>query len=109
VERPGVTLGTLAESLRSDQPTASAVVDRLLAADLVRRETDPDDRRRARLYATDKALRIAERVAEARRRTDQMIEAALGPSTSRKLTKVLLELSEKLEREALATPAGSRA
>ena len=78
VETPGVTLGTLAEALRADQATASAVVDRLLAAELVKRETDPADRRRARLYATEKALMIAEQVAEARRRTDDMIEDVLG-------------------------------
>ncbi len=107
VDHPGVTLGFLAEALRADQATASAVVDRLLGAELVKRETDPADRRRARLYPTDKALRIAERVAEARRRTDQMIEEALGQQTSRKLKKVLMQLSEQLEREAHAVPGGS--
>jgi DNA-binding MarR family transcriptional regulator len=84
------------------------VVDRLLAADLVKRETDPADRRRARLYATDKAMRIAERVAEARRRTDEMLEATLGAQTAQKLKKVLTRLSEQLERGALAVPGGSR-
>lgn len=108
VDTPGVTLGRLADSLRADQATASAVVDRLLAADLVKRETDPADRRRARLYPTQKALQIAERLAEARRRTEEMIEEALGPATARKVKKVLTHLSEQLEREALAVPSGSR-
>jgi DNA-binding MarR family transcriptional regulator len=107
VDNPGVTLGALAEALRSDQATASAVVDRLLGADLVKRETDPADRRRARLYPTEKALRIAERVAEARRRTDEMIEDVLGPQTSRKLKRVLTQLSDQMEREAQAVPNGS--
>lgn len=108
VDNPGVTLGALAETLRADQPTASAVVDRLLAADLVRRETDPADRRRARLYPTDRALRIAEKLESARRETELLIERALGPATARKLKKVLHALSEQLEREALAAPGGSR-
>jgi len=103
VESPGVTLGALADSLRADQATASAVVDRLLAAELVKRDTDPVDRRRAQLYPTDKALRIAEDVDGARRRTESMIEEALGQSTARKLKKVLSALSEQLEREAPAT------
>ncbi len=105
VEAPGVTLGSLAEALRADQATASSVVDRLLAAELVKRETDPADRRRARLYPTDKALRIAENVARARHRTEEMLEAALGATTAHKLKKVLTELSERLEREALAAQA----
>lgn len=108
VDTPGVTLGALAEALRADQATASAVVDRLLAAGLVKRETDPADRRRARLYPTEKAMRIAAQVAEARRRTDELIEAVLGPQNARKLKKVLVLLSEQLEREALAVPSGSR-
>lgn len=106
VENPGVTLGGLAEGLRSDQPTASAVVDRLLAAELVTRETDPEDRRRAKLYPTDKALQIAERIADARRETEEVIERILGERTARKLHKVLLQLSEAMEREMLAAPAG---
>lgn len=108
VEAPGVTLGSLAEALRADQATASAVVDRLLAAELVKRETDPADRRRAKLYPTDRALQIAERLAGARHRTEEMIAEALGANTARKLKKVLAVLSEQLEREALAVPSGSR-
>jgi DNA-binding MarR family transcriptional regulator len=109
IETPGVTLGTLAEALRADQATASAVVDRLLAAELVRRETDPADRRRARLYATKKALLIAEQVAEARRRTDDLIEDVLGRQASKELKKVLTRLSERLEQNALPVPSGSSA
>jgi DNA-binding MarR family transcriptional regulator len=102
VEKPGVALGSLADELRSDQPTASAVVDRLIAADLVRRETDPVDRRRARLYPTDKALQIAENLADARRRTEALLEDILGEANARKLARVLLRLSEQMELEALA-------
>jgi DNA-binding MarR family transcriptional regulator len=111
VETPGVTLGTLAESLRADPPTASAVVDRLLAADLVKRETDPADRRRARLYPTDKAMQIAERLDDARRRTEVMLEDILGPQMARKLRKVLERLSDELERgrEAVTAAQGGQA
>lgn len=108
VEVPGVTLGSLAEALRADQATASSVVDRLLAAELVSRETDPADRRRARLYPTGKALRIAERLEGARRRTEAMLEEILGAPTAKKLRKVLGRLSEELERgRATVTAAGS--
>jgi DNA-binding MarR family transcriptional regulator len=108
VENPGVTLGALADTLRSDQPTASAVVDRLLAAELVKRETDPEDRRRARLYPTEKALRIAEEIEEARRETEAFMEQILGPNMSRKLQKGLLVLSERMEAEAQARGAPVR-
>jgi DNA-binding MarR family transcriptional regulator len=108
VETPGVTLTRLSEAIHADQATASAVVDRLLVAELVKRETDPADRRRARLYPTEKALMIAERLADARHRTEQMIEEALGAADSRKLRRVLVELSRRLEDEALGVPNGGR-
>jgi DNA-binding MarR family transcriptional regulator len=95
-QSPGQTLSGLAESLHADPPTASALVDRLLAADLVRRETDPADRRRAMLYPTDKALELGEALREAVRDSEASIRSVLGPEDSPELARLLNRLIEGL-------------
>jgi DNA-binding MarR family transcriptional regulator len=105
VEAPGMSLGALAETLGADQPTTSALVDRLLTAELVRRETDPTDRRRARLEPTDEAVRLAERVATARRESEELLWDALGPEDGEELARILNRLTERLGR-APAAPTG---
>ena len=108
VETPGATLSALAETLGADQPTASALVDRLLGAGLVRRETDAKDRRKARLYPTAEALRLAEALTEARRETESRIREALGPADSAALERLLQGLVESLSADSLDAPRGER-
>lgn len=55
VEAGAMTIGTLAEWLVIAPHTATELVGRLVAANLVAREVDPDDRRRHRLILTKKA------------------------------------------------------
>jgi DNA-binding MarR family transcriptional regulator len=97
VERPGLSLNALAEALGADQPTASALVDRLLAAGYVRRDTDPSDRRRASLQPTERAHELAEGLTAARQETEQSIHEALGPEDSAELSRLLIRLIERLE------------
>ncbi len=108
VETPGQSLGSLADALGADQATASALIDRLLAADLVRRETDPGDRRRARLFPTSRALDLAGRLDAARRANEALLEEALGPKDVEKLEKLLGRLADDLERQTLLHPVGGR-
>jgi DNA-binding MarR family transcriptional regulator len=100
VENPGATLSYLAETVGADQATASALVDRLLAADLVRRETDPADRRRAMLHPTDKALQLAQAIAGARRASEDRIRAVLGNTDSDRLATLLARLVDGLEAQS---------
>ena len=97
VERPGLTLNGLAEALGADQPTASSLIDRLLAAGYVRRETDPNDRRKASLQPTANAMQIAEALAAARHSTEELIRGSLGPQDSDELTRLLIRLVERLD------------
>ena len=97
VETPGLSLGALAEVIGADQPTASSLIDRLLAAGLVLRETDPADRRRARLEPTDRARLLAKRIAAARRDTEALMRNAMGPSDSIELERILTRLTERLD------------
>jgi DNA-binding MarR family transcriptional regulator len=64
----GMTMHELASSLKISGATASALADRLVAQDLVRRATDPTDRRVVRLVPTAKGRSLARRHREAQRR-----------------------------------------
>jgi DNA-binding MarR family transcriptional regulator len=103
VQTPGISLGSLAETLGADQPTASALVDRLLAAGLVRRETDPDDRRRARLQPTETAMGLAQKVAAARYESEDLIRRAMGPEDSGELVRLLTRLIAALRDEPVVS------
>jgi DNA-binding MarR family transcriptional regulator len=59
-EQGGMTVGALAEALSISAPSASAVVDRLVERDMVRRERSEDDRRTVRLSLSDCGRRLTE-------------------------------------------------
>jgi DNA-binding MarR family transcriptional regulator len=107
VEQPGATLSNLADAVGADQATASALIDRLLAADLVRRETNPADRRRAMLYPTEKALQLAQALAGARLASEDRIRAVLGNAGSDRLAKLLVRLVNGLEAHPISVANGA--
>lgn len=55
----GLSLGGVARRLKADPPTMSGVVDGLVNAGYVERREDPNDRRKLRLYLTERARAIA--------------------------------------------------
>lgn len=52
--KPGLDQATLASHIAYDRVTIGGVVDRLVQKELVRRETNPKDRRARELYLSDK-------------------------------------------------------
>lgn len=74
---PRVTIGEIAERLQINQSGASLLVDRCVKRQLVRREEDPDDRRRAILALTQQGQTILDEITEANRREIGVMEAAL--------------------------------
>jgi DNA-binding MarR family transcriptional regulator len=52
----GGSVGPIAEYLGIPVPSVTRHCDALVEYDLVRRDQDPTDRRKVRLYATDKGL-----------------------------------------------------
>jgi DNA-binding MarR family transcriptional regulator len=95
VDSGPLRLGALAERVGITDPTTSRAVDGLVAADLVRREPDPDDRRAVLHFATARAKKWLER-----RRA--VVAAALDEALSH-LTeeerRTFLELITKLNEE----------
>jgi DNA-binding MarR family transcriptional regulator len=57
-DEPGTGVAAAARSLHLADNTVSGVVNQLAGAGLLRRETDPEDRRVARLYLTDATTRL---------------------------------------------------
>ena len=55
---PGTPAGAVAMQLKVRPSTATGIVDRLLKQNLVRRERDIDDRRRVRIYLTERGHRV---------------------------------------------------
>jgi len=54
-EEDGLSVGEIGRLISLDTATLAGILDRLVTAGWVRRETDPDDGRVARVYLSDKA------------------------------------------------------
>lgn len=54
-EEDGLSVGEIGRRIALDTATLAGILDRMVTAGWVRRETDPDDGRVARVYLTDKA------------------------------------------------------
>jgi DNA-binding MarR family transcriptional regulator len=89
---PGINQQQLAERLEVEPITTCRMVDRLEQTGLLERRRDPADRRAWRLYITDAALPLADRLCGIAQM--KLAEAVAGVSKSEKAR--LTELLEKL-------------
>ena len=96
-QQPGMNLGALADTLSKDQASTSILIDKLMTLGLVRRDTDPSDRRRAQLYITAQAEAFVRHIESARDDINRLVLDALGPERSRALEALLAELLEAIE------------
>jgi DNA-binding MarR family transcriptional regulator len=58
---PGLSQGELAERLYAHRSTVSGILDRLESRGVIRRTTDPDDRRGIHLFLTPRGQRVLKR------------------------------------------------
>jgi DNA-binding MarR family transcriptional regulator len=93
-ERNGLSLNELAERMRADAPTLSGVVDCLVTAGYAERREDPQDRRRLRLFATDKAWKIQEALREVEQRREATLTGGLSPSEVAQLKTLLRQVEQ---------------
>lgn len=97
---PGTSLSPVAERLGVRMPSASGLVDRLVGQGRLRRDADPDERRRIRLWPT--ALGEAE-LLDAQERTAalfRVVLAQLAPAEVERLALGMASLERLLERLA---------
>jgi DNA-binding MarR family transcriptional regulator len=106
---PGINVGALAAMLSKDQASTSIVVDKLMGLGLLTRETDPEDRRRARLSLTPLAKPIVEHIESARDDINRLVFDALGSERAQQLEALLKELLEAIEGGEGSTKAAQHA
>ena len=107
-EHEGVTVRELANAVSADLATGSALVDRLMSQEWVRRETDPGDRRRARLLLTEKGLGVVQSLALAKQRTNRLLAEALGDDEASELARILSTLLKGLDELSMSDATTSR-
>lgn len=94
---PGINVGVLAALLSKDQASTSILVDKLMSLGLTRRDTDPNDRRRAQLSITEQARPIISRLETAREDINRLVFDALGSDRSQMLQSLLQEFLDAIE------------
>lgn len=95
--QPGATVRALASALSKDQASTSILVDKMMTLGLVRRETDPTDRRRARLFITEQAEPLVRHLEQARHDINRLVRDALGHDRSQTLMILLSEFLQAVE------------
>jgi DNA-binding MarR family transcriptional regulator len=97
-DRDGLLMTELGERSLVRQPTLSKAIDRMAAAQLVRRRTPSDDHRRSHVHLTERGLRLATQVVLNIRQHETMIARAFGKAPLRKLRVELTRLITLVER-----------
>lgn len=92
----GVNQVTLADSLEIQPMTLARVIDHLQEAGLVARRADPDDRRAFRLYLTDAAQPLIERMRGYGSETRAVALAGLPGGDRAALLRALLHMKQNL-------------
>jgi DNA-binding MarR family transcriptional regulator len=96
-ERDGVPMTELAEQVLFKQPTLTKAVDRMERAQLVRRRTPSEDRRRTLVHLTERGRRIAAPLVLRARQHETALTRAFGESPSRELCAALQRLIDCIE------------
>lgn len=96
LERAGgpMRMAALAEALRVVPRSATGVVEGLEELGLVRRETDPANRRSVLVGLTDAGRGTLDELAEARRETAEELFGGLDPDEQRRLLALLTALDQ---------------
>ena len=92
--KEGLSLNELAERMRTDAPTLSGVVECLVTAGYAQRREDPLDRRRTRLFATEKARQIQTVLEQAEVRREALLTRGLSPAEAAQLKLLLRRVME---------------
>jgi DNA-binding MarR family transcriptional regulator len=93
-----LSLGSLADRLRMDQPTASRVVATLTKRKLIRMAEDPADRRRLVIDTTGEGAELAARIRPVARDLREALVAGFTPAEIAALRGALLKIVGNLDR-----------
>lgn len=88
------SVAALAEALAVSPPTASRLCERLVRKGLVRRRTEPRDRRQVRVALTPAGRHLVDQVTERRRREIAALVAAIAPEDRQAMVDGLRQLGQ---------------
>jgi MarR family transcriptional regulator, organic hydroperoxide resistance regulator len=92
--KDGLSLNELAERMEADAPTLSGVVECLVCAGYAERREDTQDRRRTRLFATEKARQIQSTLEQAEAHREALLTRGLSPTEVAQLKALLRRLRQ---------------
>ncbi|HKK35812.1 MAG TPA: MarR family transcriptional regulator [Paracoccaceae bacterium] len=88
-ERGPATMGSLADAALVERPTLTKIVDRMVAAGLVFRRPDDEDRRRVHVALSDDGAALAGRLGSAARAQERRLASRLGAADAARLRALL--------------------
>jgi MarR family transcriptional regulator, lower aerobic nicotinate degradation pathway regulator len=97
-KRDGLLMTELGERSLVRQPTLSKAIDRMAAAQLVRRRTPRNDHRRSLVHLTERGMQLATQVVLNIRQHEALIARVCGKAPIRKLRVELIRLITLVER-----------
>jgi DNA-binding MarR family transcriptional regulator len=95
-ESGGMTMGKLAEELALNNPSVTKLVDRMVEDALVYRVPDPDDRRKVRMFLSDKGAALLASQDKRVRDHETFIEDSYGNADAQQLKALLESLIKKI-------------
>lgn len=95
-ESGGLTMGKLAEELALNNPSVTKLVDRMMEDALVYRVPDPDDRRKVRMFLSDKGAALLASQDKRVRQHETKVEDSYGNEDAQQLKALLENLIKKI-------------
>lgn len=95
--RDGRSMSDLANCAMLPAPTLTKIVDRLVAANLVHRRSDPYDRRRVLVLLTPRGRAVRSRLDRVTQRHQSLLAETLGPQGLGRLSELLSRLQARAE------------
>ena len=102
--RPGAPAGAVAAQLKVRPSTATGIVDRLVRDGLVRRERDDLDRRRVRIWLTERGMRVINELRARNRAQIWKIFRNFSEQQLHDIDRTFTLLTSEAERQGVLAP-----
>ncbi|NML72588.1 MarR family transcriptional regulator [Rhizobium sp. S-51] len=99
---PGLDQATVANHIAYDRVTIGGVVDRLVQKELVRRETNPKDRRARNLFLTEKGAETLAEIRPVVRESQTILLEGLTDGERQELVRLLRKASDAVNDRSRA-------
>lgn len=100
--KPGLDQATLASRIAYDRVTIGGVVDRLVQKELVRRETNPSDRRARNLFVTEKGTQALSEIRPIVKDVQSILLEGLDADERRQFISLLQKACEAVNERSRA-------